>query len=166
MKRIILALAVVCLPAFAQSDIFTVSYATTLAAAGTALSVQLPATGSHQLEILEATVGTSAACSFRIETNGNAATSGNATAAVATALNPETTPAALQTSPNFTAWYGANIPAGTAITPTWTLPAGSIVPFGTGRILTGNGTNRNYILRFPSPCTGDVRLFFSVRSRR
>ena len=166
MKRLILALAAVCLPALAQSDIFTVSHVATLASAGTALSVQLPATGSHQLEILEATVSSSAACRVRIETNGNAATGSNATAATITALNPETTPSALRTTPNFTAWTGANIPAGTAVTPPWTLPAGSIVPFGRGRILTGSGANRNYILRVVSPCTGDVTLFLSVRSRR
>lgn len=166
MKRLIIALAGVCLPALAQSDIFTVSYSATLSAAGAALSVQLPATGSHQLEILEATVSSSAACPFRIETNGNAATGSNATAATITAVNPESTPASLQSAPNFTAWYGANIPSGTALTPTWTLPAGAIMPNGGGRILTGAGTNRNYILRFPSPCTGDVKLFLSVRSRR
>ena len=154
------------LSALAQSDLFTVSYSTTLAAAGTALSVQLPATGSHQLEILDATVGSSAACSFRIETNGLAATGSNATAATIVPVNPETTPSAIQAAPNFTAWYGTNIPAGTAITPSWSIPAGAIVPFGAGRTLSGSGTARNYILRIVSPCTGDVKLMITARSRR
>lgn len=165
MLRILCALALVCLPALAQ-DIYTVPFSATLDAAGMALSVQLPATGSYQAEILEATVGTSAACKVRLERNGAAATAGNATAATIVALNPETTPAALQATPNITAWYGANIPAGTPVTPSWTLPAGSILPFGGGRILSGSGTSRNYIIRVVSPCTGTVDLFFSVRVRR
>jgi hypothetical protein len=166
MKRLLLAVLAVCLPAFSQSDVFTISYSATLVSAGMALSVQLPATGSHQLEITEATVSTSEACAFRVETNGAAASGSNATAATIAPLNPETTPTARITAPNFTAWYGANIPAGTAVTPTWTLPAGAIMPLGGGRILTGSGSNKNYILRFPSPCSSTVSFYFSVKSRR
>lgn len=166
MKRLLFALLAVCLPALAQSDMFTVSYSTTLSSAGMAVSVQLPSSGSHQLEIVEATVTSEESCAFRVETNGAAATGSNATAATISAYNPETTPSARISSPNFTAWYGANIPAGTAVTPTWTLPAGIFLPLGGGRILTGSGTDKNYILRFPSPCSGQVTFFFSVRSRR
>lgn len=165
MKRLLLALVFVC-PIFAQWDDYTVSFSATLSAAGTALSVQLPATGDQTVEVTEATVGTSGSCVIRLERNGAAATGVNATAVTAVALNPESTPAALQTTPKFTAWSGTGIPAGTAVTPNWTLPAGAIMPFGGGRVLMGAGTSRNYILRVVSPCTGTVSLFFSVRSAR
>src|SRR4051812_13112309 len=102
MKRILCAAAFVCLPAFAQTDIFNAKLETTLAAAGTALSVQLPTTGNHVTEITEATVSSSEACSLRIETNGAEATALNATAVTLIALNPETTPPALAATPNIT----------------------------------------------------------------
>lgn len=166
MKRILCVLALVCLPAFGQADIFTISHSATLSAAGTALSVQLPADGSHQTKILEATVASTAACAFRLETNGAAATAINATAATIVAVNPETTPAALRATPNITAWTGSGIPAGTAISPTWSIPAGAILPFGGGRILSGSGADKNYILRIVSPCTATVTLYLSVEVRR
>lgn len=164
--RYLIALVFVCLPAFGQWDMYTVSFSATLSAAGTALSIQLPATGDNTVEITEATVGTSGVCKFRLERNGAAATGVNATAATIVTLNPESTPIALQTTPKFTAWTGTNIPAGTPVSPSWTLPAQSIMPFGGGRVLAGSGTGSNYIIRAVSPCTSTVDMFFSVRARR
>lgn len=172
MKRILFAMAALCLTAAGQSyDSYTVSFSTTLAAAGTALSVQLPGAGSNVTEVSELTVQTSDACLVRLERNGNAATTGNATAATIVALNPESTPASLDSgrggTPKVTAWFGTNIPTGTPVSPNWTVPAGAILPFGGGRIMnTVTGLTSNYILRILSPCTGNVALFFSVRVRR
>jgi hypothetical protein len=167
--RKLFALAVLCAAsAFAQMDTFTVSYSATLSAAQTAVSIQLPTSGNHQAEIAEVTVGCSAACPVRLEINGSAATANGSTinSVSPQALNPESTPSALQTTPNFNAFSGSGIPSGTAITPTWTIPAGAILPFGGGRVITGAGGAKNYIVRVPTNYTGDIQIFISVRSRR
>jgi len=171
MKTFILAFLFVSLCSFAQHT-YTISHSTTLSASGTALSVQLPATGSNFVEVVEATVGLrDGACQIQLERNGAAASGSNATAATIVALDPETTPADLDPArggtPHFTAWYGANIPAGTAVSPPWKLPAGAIMPFGSQRRMTSrSGMTSNYILRIVSPCTGTVDLNFVVRVRR
>lgn len=167
--RKLFALAVLCAAsAFAQKDTFVVSYSATLAAAQTAVSIQLPTSGQQEAEIAEVTVGCSAACPVRLEINGAASTANGSTinSIAPQALNPESTPSALQTTPNFNAFSGSGIPSGTPITPTWTIPAGAILPFGSGRVLTGNGGAVNYIVRVPSAYTGTIQIFISVRSRR
>lgn len=167
--RKLFALAVLCASsALAQSDTFTVSYSATLAGATTALSIQLPDTGSYQVEVIDATAQCSAACPIRLERNGAAAVANGSTinAVAPAALNPETTPAALQTTPNVNAFSGSGVPAGTVVSPVWTIPAGGILPLGGGRVLTGSGGTTNYILRIPTSYTGDVTLYFTLRVRR
>ena len=164
-----LALALVCaLGAIAQTyDIYTVSYTVTLSGAQTALAVQLPSTGTNRTDVMQASVQCSAACPIRLEINGAAANSGNATAATVVALNPESTPASLVTTPKVEAWTGTGVPTGTAVSPIWTIPAQALVPFGGERVLvTQSGVNSNYIMRVAQNYTGEVKLFFSLRVRR
>lgn len=163
------ALALLC--AFGASaqywDRFTTSYSVTLAGATTAFAVQLPSTGTHQTEILETGVQCTADCPLRFEVNSAAASALNATAGTVVALNPESTPASLVTTPNIQAWYGTGVPTGTTVLPTMTYPANAIVPFGSGRILsTKSATNVNYIIRVPTNYTGTITIYFSLRVRR
>lgn len=167
--RKLFALGAVCAgSAFAQLDTYTVSYSATLSAATTAISIQLPTTGSYQVEVVEATAQCSAACPIRLERNGTAAAANGSTinSVSPVAVNPETTPPELQAAPNANAFSGSGIPIGTAVTPTWIIPAGAILPFGGGRVLSGSGGGTNYIMRIPTSYTGDVTLFFSIRVRR
>jgi hypothetical protein len=164
-----LVLACVCaLGAIAQVyDTFTVSYSVSLSGATTALAIQLPSTGTHRTDVVGAAIQCTAACPVRFEVNGDAATAINSTAATITSFNPDSTPTAIVTSPNFTAWHGTGVPNGTAVSPTWTVPAGALVPFDTDRMLvTRAGTNVNYIMRIPTNHTGTVTMHFKVRSRR
>lgn len=164
----LLVMALVCaLGAYAQAyDTYTISYTAVIEAGTTALAVQLPATGNNQTEVADVSAQCSAQCSVRFEVNGAAASTDNAAAATITALNPETTPSALVTTPKITAWYGTGVPTGTVVSPNWTLPAGALVPFGSGRILATRSGNTNYIIRLAANYTGTVTFFYSVRVRR
>ncbi len=158
-----------CASLFAQLDTYTLSYEVTLNASSAALSVQLPATGTNQAQIVDATVQCSATCYVRPEVNGAAASVGTgATAATFVQLDPELS--AAMTTSRLTAWYGTGtaIPTGTALAPGggWLVPASAILPLGASKTLYGAGTSKNYILRIVGPYTGDVKMFLVVRSRR
>lgn len=162
------AMLLLCLcAAFGQTDTYTVTYEVSLEDAVTALAIQQPASGSFQIEIVDWSVQCSANCSIKFESNGAAATVGNSTAANVVALNPESTPADLVTTPKATAWYGSGVPAGTQVSTSWTLPGGSIVPFGSTRILSAKtGVNSNYIMRVAANYTGSLKVLVTLRARR
>lgn len=171
--RNLFALAVLCaLPALTQ-ELYTTSREFVLSGQSAAIAVQLPATGSQQAEIVEATVQClDAVCDVRPEVNGAAAGVGTgATAGTLEAVDPETSDTATISS-RLQVWYGTGtaIPTGAAIAPTngWRIPAaGGILPLGGGRRLSSNGAgNKNYILRIVGSHTGTVRLFIAVRVRR
>lgn len=155
-----LGLFLIALTAFAQSPfkrslaVYTVTRDTTLSASSEAITIQQPATGSHVVEFVGASIYCAASCNISQERNGSAAT---ATAATIALANPE------QGSAAATAWYQSNVGSPASTLPTFTINGGGSASIDLqDMFLVGNGTGKNYTLRV-GPTTGRVIITIKWR---
>lgn len=141
MKKTVLALVAILLPALAQGPPASRFSASTgnvsLSGAGTALTIQQPAlSGTPSALALEsAVVYCSVACVVTTSQNGTPAT---ATAGTAVAITPVGQPSAA------TVWTGSNVGAGTAVPPLINVAAGTTVVIGLDKVViprAGPGAN-------------------------
>lgn len=168
MMRKLLALAVLlCIPAFAQSDVWKFSRTAALSGTSVAFTVALPASGAAQeVELLDYTLQCTADCAVTTERNGSVPT------ATLGAWRPED----LGTAPKLgngsviqpitLIYFASDSTGGTLADESFSFPANAVVPWSTGQvILTGTGATTNYTIRI-GPFTGTYRFQIRVRIRR
>ncbi len=151
-----LTLFLLSLAAFAQSNYSATTGDVALSGAGTALTIQQPATGARQVQLQSAVVYCSVACAVSQAENGTAAT---ATAGTAVALLPARRPAAA------TVWTASNAGAGTAAGGILHVAAGSFVVIDLSQIAMGNtGSGTNYTVSVGSITgTANITLLWSEK---
>jgi hypothetical protein len=123
-----------------------------LAGAGTAFTVQQPATNGKRLVLESATVYCSVTCNATQSVNGTAAT---ATAGTTVALQPDGQPSVA------TVWTASNAGAGTAIGGIFHLAAAVTQTFDLSKLSlsSGLGTGANYTVTISS-ITGTANITF------
>jgi len=148
------------LPSFGQNQhprsvsevprVYIATCSATLSGAGTACTIQQPATGANNVRLMYAQVYCSVACTVTQERNGTAAT---ATSATVKRVNPDRTDAITAV-----VYSASDVGVGTAFVDK-TLVAGTTVIKLDGVYLLGSGTAKNYTVRVAS-MTGTVAIAF------
>lgn len=157
MRRLLLLLALA-LPLAGQINSFSATTGdVVLAGAGTAFTIQQPATNGKQVQLIAAVVYCSVACSATQSQNGTAAT---ATAGTITGTLP------LPTTPSSaTVWTASNVGGGTAVGPIYHLAATQTITLTLAGMTMGNtGTATNYSITISSITgTANIAVFWSER---
>ncbi len=153
-----LALLLGAIPAHAQINSYSATTGdVVLSGAGTAFTVQQPATNGKQVQLTTAVVWCSVACNATQSQNGTAAT---ATAGTANGTLPlGTTPASA------TVWTASNAGAGTPTGGIYHLSANQILILTLTPMTMGNtGTGTNYTVTISSITgTANVTIFWTER---
>lgn len=150
MKLLTSLLLLAALPLCAQVNRYSATTGNvSLSGAGTALTIQQPASGGKLVTLESVQVYCSVTCVVSQAANGTAAT---ATAGTANALLPARTPAAA------TVWTASNVGAGTAQGGVLNLSAGATQAIDVSKIVLGpSGTGSNYTVSIAS-VTGTVNI--------
>lgn len=128
-----------------------------LSAAGTALTIQQPATNASVVNFETATIYCSVACVVSQAQNGTAAT---ATAGTAVAISPSGPAAAA------TVWTASNVGAGTSVPPAINLSAGSTLVLDLSKVtLPHGGSQVNYTISVGS-ITGTANITMIWKENR
>ena len=161
MKLVTICLLAVAGVASAQPRIVNSYLATctlTLSANSKACTIQQPASGARDTQLVSAYIYSTVALTVTQERNGTAA---SATAVTPTALNPEQVAAATAA-----VYEASNVGSGTVLggsAATIAIPATSGVTLELEDIqLRGNGTTKNYTIR-TSSATGTVTIILKFR---
>lgn len=157
MKKLLLLLALA-LPLAAQINSYSATTGdVVLSGAGTAFTIQQPATNAKQVQLVAAVIYCSVSCSVQQSQNGTAAT---ATAGTITGTLP------LSTVPSSaTAWTASNAGGGTGVGPIYHLAATQTITLTLAGMTMGNtGTGTNYTITISSITgTANVAIFWSER---
>jgi len=152
MKRLIALLVICCVGIVADEPApgaqYTVTYSATLSATAGIVTVQQPATGSRNVQLVWASVFCSVTCYYTMERDGTAAAN---TAATVNKINPD---ARAATATVFTA---SDVGSGTVLGHYGNV-GGGLQSFNLeDKTLHGNGTATNFTIRITA-LSGDVKV--------